>query len=112
MTDESSSLDNYFDRLTNEDREQLTERMERYGEQLRDQGFEVALAEAENQFFAGVLVIDDENGRFGFLEADGSVSWIDGGRVGGIGALGSAVAQNPTDALETTVEGLENADVE
>lgn len=112
MTDEDASLNEYFNRLTSEDRAQVEERLEQYGDQLRDQGYDVAIAEGENSFFAGVLVIDDENGRFGFVEPDGSVAWIDGGPVGGIGALGSAVVQNTTEALDTRVEGVENADID
>jgi hypothetical protein len=112
MTANDRTLERYFNQLTNEDREQLRERMDRYRSQLENQGYEVALAEGENSFFAGVLVIDRDNGRFGFLEPDGSVAWISGGQIGGIGALGSAVAQNHTDALESQTEGLENVDVE
>lgn len=110
MTDDSS-FERYYDRLTDSHREQLEERMERYREQLEDRGYEVALAEGEGGFFAGVLVIDDENGRYGFLEDTGSVSWISGD-VGGIGALGSAVVQNPNERLDQEIDGLENADVE
>jgi hypothetical protein len=110
MTDDTS-FEQYYDRLTSDQREQLEERLERHREQLEAQGYEVTIAEAEGGFFAGVLVIDDENGRFGFLESTGSVSWISGD-VGGIGALGSAVVQNPNERLEQEIEGLENADVE
>lgn len=110
MTD-SSELRKYFRPLTGTDKQTLQRRLEKYREQLEAQGYEVTIAHGENGFFAGVLVIDDQNGRFGFLEADGSVSWLGGG-LGGIGALGSAVAQNPTDALEQDIDGLENADVE
>lgn len=109
MTDDHA-FERYYDRLTSDQRERLAERMERHREHLEAQGYEVALAEGEGNFFAGVLVIDDENGRFGFLEEDGGVSWITGG--GGIGALGSAVVQNPNERLERQVDGLENADVE
>lgn len=111
MTDNDTSLDRYFDRLTEADRERLERRLERYREQLEEQGYEVTIAEGTNGFFAGVLVIDDAAGRFGFLESDGSISWITGD-IGGIGALGSAVVQNPTRELEGRSEGLENADLE
>ncbi len=84
--------------------------MERYRDQLEEQGYEVTVAEGTEGLFAGVLVIDEANGRFGFLEEDGSVSWIDGS--GAIGAIGSAVAQNHSDTLERRTEGLENVDVE
>lgn len=109
MTDDS--IETYYDPLTDSDREQLAERAERYRDQLADQGFEVAVAEDDRGFFGGVLVIDDETGRFGFLDADGSVNWLSGD-VGGIGALSSAVVQNPSEALEQEVADLENADVE
>jgi len=111
MTDDDAPLGTYFDRLTSDDRAQLEERMERYRDQLEAQGYEVTIAEGGGGFFAGVLVIDDENGRFGFLESTGNVSWI-GGNVGGIGALGGAVAQNPSEELRSQVEGLENVDVD
>lgn len=111
MTGNDTPLEAYFNRLSSDDRERLEERMERYRDQLESQGYEVTIAEGESGFFAGVLVIDEGNGRFGFLESTGSVSWITGD-AGGIGALGSAVAQNPSEKLESDVEGLENVDVE
>jgi hypothetical protein len=111
MTDDHDNLARYFDRLTDADRAQLEERLARYGPQLEEEGYEVTIAEGQNAFFAGVLVIDDAGGRFGFLEADGSVSWI-AGSLGGIGALGSAVVQSPSDELEGTFDGHENVDVE
>lgn len=111
MTHDDTPLDTYFDPLSQRERGQLQERKDRYQEQLEAQGYEVSVAEGEHGFFAGVLVIDEDEGRFGFLEDDGSVTWITGG-VGGIGALGSAVFQNQSAALEQQVEGLENADVE
>jgi len=110
MTD-SSELRKYFRPLTSTDEQTLERRLEKYREQLEAQGYEVTIAHGENGFFAGVLVIDDAEGRFGFLEADGSVSWLSGD-FGGIGALGSAVVQNPTDELQQEVDGLENADIE
>ncbi|WP_167880009.1 hypothetical protein [Halorhabdus rudnickae] len=58
-----------------------------------------------------MLVIDNENGRFGFLEAGGSVNCL-GGDIGGIGALGSAIVQNPDDALQERADGLANVDIE
>lgn len=85
--------------------------MEAYRSQLESQGFEVAIAEGDQGFFAGVLVIDDDAGRFGFLESDGSVTWLTGDNQG-IGALGSAVAQNPTDELDQDVDGLENVEID
>lgn len=97
MTDDPP-LETYFDPLTPGDRAQLEERMERYRDQLEAEGYDVAIADGEHGFFSGVLVIDDERGRFGFLDDDGSVNWFTGG-LGGVGALGSAVVQNPTEEL-------------
>lgn len=111
MTGNDTPIESYFNRLGSDDRARLEERMERYRDQLESQGYEVTLAEGGGGFFAGVLVIDDERGRFGFLESTGSVSWISGD-VGGLGALGSAIAQNPSEKLESEVEGLENVEVE
>ena len=111
MTDVPSPLAKYFRSLTPADRARLEERLEQYRPQLEDQGYDAAIAEGEHGLFAGVLVIDRSDGRFGFLEADGSVTWLTGG-AGGIGALGSAVAQRPTEALENEVEGLDHTDVE
>jgi len=111
MTGNDTPLQAYFDRLSSDDRARLEERMERYRDQLEAQGYEVTIAEGEGGFFAGVLVIDEEKGRFGFLESTGSVSWITGD-VGGVGALGAAIAQNPTEKLESEVDGLENVEVE
>lgn len=111
MTGDNPNLGKYYDELTNSDRKRLEERKERYRDQLEEQGYEVAIAEGDQGFFAGVLVIDDENGRFGFLESTGSVAWITGD-AGGIGALGSAVVQNPSEELQQEAEGLENVDVE
>jgi len=110
MTD-SSKLRKYFKPLTSADRKALERRIEQYGDQLEAQGYEVTIAHGENGFFAGVLVIDESGGRFGFLEPDGSVSWLSGD-LGGIGTLGTAVAQNPTEELQQEVDGLEDADVE
>lgn len=110
MTD-SSNIQNYFRPLTSTDKQTLDRRLEQYRDQLEAQGYEATVAHGENGFFAGVLVIDDEHGRYGFLEPDGSVSWLSGD-FGGIGALGSAVAQNPTDELQQEIDGLENADIE
>lgn len=111
MTDDQS-IDRYFDRLSKADRERLEQRLEQYRDQLEQHGYEATIAEGANGFFAGVLVIDDQAGRFGFLESNGSISWITGD-VGGIGALGSAVVQNPTDELDSTDGSIgENVDVE
>ncbi|MFC3958629.1 hypothetical protein [Halovivax cerinus] len=107
----TGNLGTYFEQLTMSDRAELETRLERYRDQLEAQGYEATVAEGENGFFAGVLVIDDEGGRFGFLEPDGSVTWI-GGDNEGIGALGTAVAQNPTEELAQDPDGLENVDVE
>jgi hypothetical protein len=113
MTERKKRLRQYFNHLTGEDRKELKERMEKYRPGLEEQGYEVVLAEGENNFFAGVLVIDREGGRFGFLEPSGNVAWITGkGDIGGIGALGSAIVQNPTEKLENQVEGLENTELE
>jgi hypothetical protein len=113
MTDDD--LDTYFDPLTNSDRAALERRLERHRDRLEAEGYELAIADGEHGLFAGVLVIDRDQGRFGFLEPSGEVAWLGGG-LGGIGALGTAVAQNPTDRLEEQldpdVEGLENADIE
>lgn len=111
MRDVPTPLARYFRPLTPADRARLEERLEQYRPQLEAQGFDVALAEGEHGLFAGVLVIDRDDGRFGFLEPDGSVAWLSGG-VGGIGSLGSAVVQRATEALANEVEGLDNADVE
>lgn len=111
MTDDTPPFGKYFHSLDSATEEQLEERKERYQEQLEQQGYEVTIANGTRGFFAGVLVIDEANGRFGFLEETGSVTWITG-QLNDIGSLGSAVAQNPTEELEQSVEGLENADVE
>ncbi|WP_066418072.1 hypothetical protein [Halorubrum aethiopicum] len=110
MTENDPPLDEYFDPLRTEHRTSLRKRMERYREQLEDRGYEVTIAEGTTGLFAGVLVIDEERGRFGFLEEDGSVSWLDGS--GGFGALGSAIVQNHTDEFERQAGAIENADVE
>jgi hypothetical protein len=104
-------LRTYFERLSADDRRELEQRAERHRDRLEAEGYEVAVAEGEHGFFAGVLVIDEAAGDYGFLEDDGSVVWISRDPTG-IGALGSAVAQNPTEALQQDVDGLENADVD
>lgn len=111
MTTDDPPLSKYFDALDSSTEDTLENRMKRYRPQLEQEGYRVTLARGTKGFFAGVLVIDEERGRFGFLEENGSVTWISG-TMGGIGALGSAVAQNPTDELEQSVDGLENANVE
>jgi len=111
MTSNDPSLGQYFNPLRHADREQLEERLDRYRDQLEAQGYEVTIAEGEQGFFAGVLVIDDEQGRFGFLEDTGTVNWLTGD-VGGIGALGAAIAQRPSETLQTQVEDAKNADIE
>lgn len=110
MTDDSE-LRKYFKPLSSTDEQTLEHRLEEYREQLEAQGYEAAIASGENGFFAGILVIDEAQGRFGFLEADGSINWLSGG-FGGIGALSSAVVQNPTDEFQQEVDGLEHADIE
>jgi hypothetical protein len=110
MTDDQQ-LDTYFDPLTQTDREALQARMDRYRDRLEAEGYDVTIADGEHGFFAGVLVIDDQQGRFGFLDPDGSVNWLTGG-LGGIGALGSAVAQNPTERLEEHAEDADAFDIE
>lgn len=114
MTDDQE-LRTYFDPLTNSDRAALERRRDQYREQLEAEGYELAIAEGEHGLFAGVLVIDEEGGRVGFLQPDGTVAWLSGA-LDGIGALGPAIAQNPTrqltDELNPDVEGLENADLE
>lgn len=101
----------YFGPLTASQRESLRARMERYRDGLEGNGYELALAEGVGGLFAGVLVIDDERGRAGFLEANGSVTWLDGS-TGGLGALGSAIAQNHTDALDSAIDVPDGVDIE
>ncbi|MFC5280148.1 hypothetical protein ACFPM1_15475 [Halorubrum rubrum] len=101
----------YFEPLTTDQRESLRARMERYRDGLEGNGYELALAEGVGGLFAGVLVIDDERGRAGFLETNGAVTWLDGS-TGGLGALGSAIAQNHTDALDAAVDVPEGVDIE
>ena len=110
MTKERNDLRTYFNPLTPADKRRLSRRLDEYRDQLEAQGFDVALAEGENGLFAGVLVIDNDQGRFGFLEEDGSINWLGGDQ--GIGALGSAIAQNPTGELNQNIEALENVDIE
>ncbi|MES3161442.1 MAG: hypothetical protein PPP55_07710 [Halorubrum sp.] len=111
MSDERSTVEAYFDPLTATQRTSLRARMERYRPQLEDRGYEVAVAEGTGGLFGGVLVIDDERGRVGFLESNGSVAWIDGS-ASGLGALGSAITQNHTEALGSTVEFPDGVDVD
>lgn len=108
MTENDPPLDEYFDPLRSEHRTSLRKRMERYREQLEDRGYEVTIAEGTTGLFAGVLVIDEDRGRFGFLEEDGSVSWLDGS--GSIGALGSAVAQNHSEAFKEQTADLDDVE--
>jgi len=111
MPANNSDLRKYFNPLRSIDRRELERRAERYRDRFEDAGYEVAVAESQDGFFAGVLVIDETNGRHGFLEADGSVAWITADETG-VGALGSAVAQNPTEELQPDDGGLEDVDVE
>lgn len=111
MTRTQTKLTKYFDTLTTDHRRQLEERLHRYGNRLESDGYEVTIAEGANGFFAGVLVIDDAHHRFGFLEENGSVTWLDGA-TGDLGGLGTAIVQNRTDEFDQEVAGLENATVE
>lgn len=111
MPNKRSDLQKYFNPLTRADKRTLERRLEEYREQLESRGYELSIAEGDQGFFAGVLVIDDDNGRFGFLESDGSVTWLTGENQE-IGALGTAVVQNPTDELDQDIDGLENADID
>lgn len=111
MSNEQSNLRKYFTPLSQTDKRALERRLETHRDRLQDLGYELAIAEGEHGFFAGVLVIDDENDRFGFLEDDGSITWLTGENQG-IGALGKAIAQNPTDELVQDADGLENVDIE
>ncbi|QKY17812.1 hypothetical protein [Halorubrum sp. CBA1229] len=99
----SDDFNGYFEPLDAEDRQELERRMERYREQLEDRGYELALAEGENGFFAGVLVIDEDRGRLGFLEADGTVAWLDADATG-LGYLGSAIVQSHGTKLENSID--------
>lgn len=110
MTDEDTPLTTYFNRLTASDRRELEQRLEQHREHFEQQGYQLSIAEGEHGFFAGVLVIDENQGRFGFLEADGSVTWLTGG-AGGIGALGTAVVQSPSEALTQELDEPDNVDV-
>lgn len=111
MSDDRSPVRTYFDPLTSDQQSGLRARMERYRPQLEDNGYEVAIAEGSGGLFAGVLVIDDERGRAGFLEENGAVTWLDG-TTGGLGALGSAIVQNQTDALDPAVDVPDGVDIE
>lgn len=111
MTDEHSKLNAYFNPLTAQDRRQLEERAERHRDRLEQQGFQVSVAQGEHGLFAGVLVIDVSRDRVGFLEDDGTVTWITG-TAGGIGALGSAVVQNPSEALNQELDESDHVDVD
>lgn len=111
MTADPSDLREYFKPLSVSDKTELEQRAETYREQLEAQGYEVAVAESEHGFFAGVLVIDTDAGHYGFLEADGTVAWIRSDPTD-VGSLGSAVAQNPTEALQQDADELDNVDIE
>lgn len=111
MSGDPSDLRAYFNPLSADDRRALEERSEQYRDQLEARGYQVTIAEGEHGLFAGVLVIDEAEDRYGFLEEDGSVTWLGEG-LGGIGALGTAVAQNPTRAFQQKMEELEDSDLE
>jgi hypothetical protein len=111
MTANYSDLSTYFDPLSSSDRRELEQRAERHRDRLEAAGYEVAVAEGEHGFFAGVLVIDEANDQYGFLEPDGTVAWITADPTG-VGTLGDAVAQNPTEELRPDDDALENVDVE
>jgi len=111
MTQDTHDLTAYFRQLTADDREQLESRLQRHRDQLAEQGYDASIAEGEHGLFAGVLVIDEEGDRVGFLEADGTINWLSGD-VGGIGALGAAIVQRPSDRLQKQTDGPENVDIE
>jgi len=50
MTERKKRLRQYFNQLTSEDRKELEERMKKYRSGLEEQGYEVVLAECENNF--------------------------------------------------------------
>jgi len=106
----SDEFNGYFEPLDEDHRQELEQRLEQYRDQLEDQGYELAIADGKNGFFAGVLVIDEERGRYGFLEADGTVAWLDADATG-LGYLGSAIAQSHGPKLENSIED-ETFDVE
>ena len=111
MSEDRSPVRTYFDPLTSDQQSRLRARMQRYRPQLEDNGYEVTIAEGSGGLFAGVLVIDDERGRAGFLEENGSVTWLDGA-TGGLGALGSAIVQNQTDELDSSIDVPDGVDIE
>jgi hypothetical protein len=111
MSDDRPEMGNHFDPLTSTQRSSLRSRMERYRPQLEDRGYNVAVAEGTGGLFGGVLVIDDAGGRVGFLESNGAVTWLDGS-ASGLGALGSAIAQNHTEALGSAVDFPDGVDVD
>ena len=111
MSDDRPEMGNHFDPLTSTQRSSLRSRMERYRPQLEDRGYDVAVAEGTGGLFGGVLVIDDDGGRVGFLESNGAVTWLDGS-ASGLGALGSAITQNHTAALGSAVEFPDGVDVD
>ena len=102
MTD-NTHLGKYFNQLSYTDRKELEQRMEQYRERLEAEGYELAIAESDGGLFGGVLVIDEESYQSGFLEDDGSVTWLSS-NASGIGALGSAIMQNPTTEFENQLE--------
>ena len=111
MTGNDTDLRKYFNPLSRSDRRELEQRAERHRNRLESEGYEVVVAESEDGFFAGILVIDEMEDRYGFLEPNGTVAWLTADQTG-IGSFGDAVTQNPTDELEPDDEGLENVDVE
>ena len=111
MSDDRPEMGTHFDPLTSTQRSSLRSRMERYRPQLEDRGYDVAVAEGTGGLFGGVLVIDDDGGRVGFLESNGAVTWLDGS-ASGLGALGSAIAQNHTEALGSAVDFPDGVDVD
>ena len=106
----SNEFNGYFEPLDEGQRRELERRLEQYRGQLEDQGYELAIADGENGFFAGVLVIDEARGRYGFLEAEGTVVWLDADATG-LGYLGSAIVQSHGPKLENSIED-ETFDVE
>lgn len=110
MTDDTTDLGAYLNELTTSDTEQLERRLERHRDDLERRGYEATIARGDQGYFAGVIVIDDDAGRIGFLEEDGSVNWLTG--EGGIGALSSAVVQRPTEKLDASVDDTDTDQVD
>ena len=76
--------------LTPSDVRGLERRERRHRERLRRAGCRSRVAVDTSGCFGVVLVEEEGTGRFGFLDGDGRVRWLDEAR--GIGALAPAVA--------------------